>query len=239
MPVTLIKSYWSSGNLRFRADPALSFLTNPILQIGESSYSIQSKFHARPALNGSVVEMRSRPKHLTDVHAGIDADVEWRTDEATITGGRIRSLQGVAHLTSTKTYTGNGGLTGVYGQIRADGTVDGSGIHSALEGLLETGGTWTAVSHLAGLWLDSHLAAVPTGETEFIYISNNGAGTIGQAIYVYGGNEITNLLNLNTVAGMVSANTAGGGTLNFTDWRTIKCVIEGETYYLVAAKTIA
>ena len=42
-----------------------------------------------------------------------------------------------------------------------------------------------------------------------------------------------------TVAGMVSANTAGGGTLNFTDWRTIKCVIEGETYYLVAAKTIA
>jgi hypothetical protein len=37
----------------------------------------------------------------------------------------------------------------------------------------------------------------------------------------------------------VSANTAAASTLTFTNWKTIKIVLDGTTHYIPVAQTIA
>lgn len=236
MPVTNVKSYWDSGNLHFKGT------SSSFVRFGITDEPLQVKVHARPTTLGSTIEVRSRPTSATAEHFAVDSTLDWRATGNSITGGGCRALQGVARADASQTMTG-GSLTGVYGQVALNSSATANGasvMMNAIYGLIEDGGTYTAVSHLAACWLDSHLdQTVTAGETEFLYISNNGDTTFDQAIYVYAGNKITNLLNINTASGMVSANTAGGGTLSFTNWRTVKCVIEGETHYLVVAKTIA
>jgi hypothetical protein len=197
-----------------------------------------AKFFNRPTTDAFAVQIKSE---FTDTDAGHNClEVTADCKSALATGGGNTAVQGVSRLAATYTATA-GTLIGTYGQVCNLGTLNGSGIMLAgLYGIVEDGGTYTAVSHVASCWLDSHLAqTVTAGEHELLYMTNNGATTMDQAIYVYAGNKITNLLNINTASGMVSANTAGGSTLNFTNWKTIKIVLEGETYYLVAAKTIA
>src|SRR3972149_181519 len=196
-----------------------------------------TKIFNRPTTDVFAVQVKSE---FTDTDAGhncLEVTPDWKANGAT--GGGNTAVQGVSRLASTFTMTG-GSIIGTYGQVANNGTVNGSGIMMAgLYGLIEDGGTYTSVSHLSSAWLDSHLdQAVSAGEVEFLYMSNNGDTTFDQAIYVYAGNKITNLLNINTASGMLSDNTAGGSTLNFTNYRTIKIVLEGETYYLLAAKTI-
>jgi hypothetical protein len=235
MSLANIKSYWSGGNLVFESKAAGHYV-----RFGTGNGSLQAKFHARPATLGSTIEVRSKPTAVAAEHAAVDSMVEWDPSTDTTTGGYNRAVQGVARVPSDITLTGGAG-NGVYGQFCNLGTLNGAGITAnAMYGLIEDGGTYTAVSHLSVAWLDSHLtSAVSAGATEFLYISNNGSTTFDNGIYVYAGNKITNLFNINTASGMVAANDAGGSTLNFSNWRTIKIVLEGETYYLVAAKTIA
>lgn len=184
------------------------------------------------------VEVKSEFNATTGVHNCLEVTADWRADGAT--GGTNRAVVGVSRVRSGQTTSGTANLIGTYGQIANNGTIVGSGLHAALYGLIESGGTWTSVSHLASLWLDNHLAAAPgSGEMSMLYMTNNAAATIGQALYVYAGNKITNLFNINTASTMLSVNDAGGGTLDFSDWRTINIVIEDEAYLLVAAKTIA
>lgn len=235
MPTTNIKSYWSSGNLIFKSGVAGTYI-----RFGVTDEPLQAKFHSRPTTLGSAVEVRSKPSSATAEHAAIDAMLEPDPTGDTQTAGYGRALQGVVRTIAGHSMTA-GSLQGVYGQFCNLGTLNGSGIMAnAIYGLIEDGGTYTAVSHLAAAWLDSHLTkTVTAGNTEFLYISNNGSTTYDNGIYVYAGNKITNLFNINTASGMVSDNDAGGGTVDFTNWRKIKIVLEGETYYLLAAKTIA
>jgi hypothetical protein len=234
VPVTNVKSKWSSGNLVFTSDVA-----NSLIQFGQTNYPLQCKFHNRPAVTGSTVEVRAKPLSATSEHAAVDSTLDW-APVSTVSGGYARALQGVCRLDTGKTMT-SGSLCGTYGQVANNGTINGSGVMlSAIYGLVEAGGVFTSLSHLAVAWLDSHLAqAISSGTSDFLYISNNGSTTFDNAIYCYAGNKITNFFNINTASGMVSGNTAGGGTLNFTNWRTIKVVLEGTTHYLVAAQTIA
>jgi hypothetical protein len=236
MSVANIKSGWSSGNLVFEA--AYSGLaTTPVIQFGKTDLPIQSKFHNRPATSGSTVEVRARPSSATAEHFAIDSTLDWRPTGASVTGGGVRAVQGVARLDAEKTMTG-GSITGVYGQVANNGTINGAGVMlSALYGLIEDGGTYTALSHLASCWLDSHLdQAVSAGEIEFLYMSNNGETTFDQAIYIYAGNKITNLMKISTAAGMVGDNIVGDVT--FANVRPVKCDIDGTTHYLLAAQTI-
>jgi hypothetical protein len=234
MPVTRIKSEWSGGNLVFKG------VDGYYVRFGTTDNPVQVKVHTRPTTLGSALEVRTKPSSATAEHAAIDAMLEPDPTGDTQTAGYGRAVQGVVRTISGNTMTG-GSLHGVYGQVCNLGTINGAGVMvSAMYGLIEDGGTYTAVSHLAAAWLDSHLdQAVSAGSKEFLYISNNGDTTFDNALYVYAGNKITNLFNINTASGMVAANDAGGAGLNFTNWRTIKIVLEGETYYLVAAKTIA
>jgi hypothetical protein len=239
-----LTSEWSGGNLVFvPSQDALDASITPVFQVGRTDKPVQAKFHNRPATTGSTVEVRSRPSSVTATHYAVDSTLDWRpTTDSTATGGGCRAVQGVSRMDAGYTTTG-GDLTGVYGQValNATATANGAGVFmSALYGLVEDGGTYTAVSHLNSCWLDSHLtSAVTAGNVELLYMTHNGTTTMQNAIYIYAGNHITNLFTIDTASGMVSDNTAAATTLTFTNWRTIKVVVAGETHYIPVAKTIA
>jgi hypothetical protein len=96
-----------------------------------------------------------------------------------------------------------GSLIGAYGQACNNGTINGSGAMIAgLYGLLEDGGTFTAVSHIAAAWLDTHLTkTIVAGIYDLLYMSNNGSTTVDNAIFIYAGNKITNLFTIDTASG--------------------------------------
>lgn len=139
----------------------------------------------------------------------------------------VRSTQGVAVVDSTYTATGTT-LIGVYGQARADGTVAGSSFMAGLYGLIEASAAITA-SHVCSAWLDSHQANAVTGSHQLLYMTNNGAATMDEAIFLYGGNNITSFVKFDTCSGMVSDTATTSGTS-----KKIKIDIDGTTYYINA-----
>jgi hypothetical protein len=60
-------------------------------------------------------------------------------------------------------------------------------------------------------------------------MTNNGSATLDQAIYVYGGDKTTALMELDTCAGMVSDTAETGGTS-----KKIKITIGGVVHYINA-----
>jgi len=151
----------------------------------------------------------------------------WQDANLNTTGtASSTAILGVATVASGATITG-GTIIGTYGQARADGTVAGASFMTGLYGLIEASTAITA-THVTSCWLDSHQANAVTGLHDLLYMTNNGAATMDQAIYLYGGDKITNLLSLNTVSGMVSADAAVGAV------KKIKILIDGDTYYLNA-----
>lgn len=135
-------------------------------------------------------------------HACVESTVDWRANGAT--GGGVRGLQGVGRLASGKTATG-GSIIGTYGQAANNGTLNGAGIMMAgIYSLIEDGGTYTAVSHVASLWVDSHLTkTVTAGKANMCYITNNGTTQMDDVFYVYGGDKISRLFSFDTCAGMI------------------------------------
>lgn len=139
----------------------------------------------------------------------------------------VRGTQGVAVVDATFTATGTT-LIGTYGQARADGTIAGSSFMAGLYGLIEASTAITA-SHVCSAWLDSHQAEAVTGSHQLLYMTNNGAAQMDQAIYVYGGDKITSLIELNTVSGMVADTAETGGSS-----KKIKITIDGVVHYINA-----
>lgn len=159
----------------------------------------------------------------------IEGTCDWEPSSAAQAGSGIRAVQGVSRLQASKTVAG-GSIIGVYGQAANNGTINGAGaMVAALYGLLEAGGgTYTAVSHMAACWLDSHITeTITAGSFDLLYMTNNGETQVDNAFYVYGGNKITNLFNINTASGLAAVtgvcNTAAG---------SLKVVVEGATKYL-------
>ena len=134
---------------------------------------------------------------------------------------------GVGLVESTFTNTG-GTIVGSYGQARADGTVTGSGFMAGVYGLIEASAAITA-SHVCSIWADSHQAEAVTGSHQLIYASNNGAATMDEVLYIYGGDKITAFAEFNTCGGMVSDTAETGGTS-----KKIKITIDGVVHYLNA-----
>ena len=189
------------------------------------------KFHSRPNIDGYVVEVKSEPTSVSGTHFGIETTVDHKPSTATSALG-VRGVGGIARLKATYTMTG-GSVIGSYGQVCNLGTVNGSGaILSGLYGLIEDGGTYTAVGHVNAAWLDSHLdQTVTAGLSELLYMTNNGDTVMDNAIYIYAGNNITNLFTIDTASGMVSDSTTADYT--FTKTRKIKVNVGGETGYIV------
>jgi hypothetical protein len=139
----------------------------------------------------------------------------------------IMSTRGVAVVDTGYTATGST-VIGTYGQARADGTVAGASFMAGLYGLVEASAAITA-SHVCSAWLDSHQANAVTGSHQLLYMTNNGAATMDEAIYLYGGDKITSFAKFDTCAGMVSDTAETGGTA-----KKIKIDIDGVTYYINA-----
>ena len=222
--------------LSVASDPA----TAPIFQFGMSGKPVQVKVQGRPN-DLSTLEVRGRTtKAAALTGMGLDAEIEIRP-ETSATAGYARGAMGVARIASGKTLAGTFYATGLYGQWRADGTVNGDVFATAIYGIIEDGGTYTAVNHLAALWLDSRLAqTVTSGKKSFISLTNNGGIEFDNAIYIYGGTAsqgIANLFNFDTCtdSGMVEASDTTAD-YTFTNTRKIKILIDGVAYYLIADK---
>ncbi|MDD5009205.1 MAG: hypothetical protein PHC68_12505 [Syntrophorhabdaceae bacterium] len=194
------------------------------------------KVHNHSTTIGYAIEAKSNFNGTTTSHFGVTSTVEWEPTGDTATAGVIEGLQGVGRLAAGKTITG-GTLVGTYGQACNLGTINGSGVMVAgLYGLVEDGGTYTSCSHVAGLWVDSHLTkTISSGTFDMCYITNNGTTVANNVFYVYAADRITNLFTINTTDGsgtkMVSEATTADYT--FTKTRKVKVNVGGETGYIV------
>ncbi len=194
------------------------------------------KVHNHSTTIGYAIEAKSNFNGTATSHFGITSTVEWEPTDDTATDGTVQGLQGVGRLAASKTVTG-GSLIGTYGQACNLGTINGSGVMVAgLYGLIEDGGTYTACSHVAGLWVDSHLTkAITSGTFDMCYITNNGTTNADNVFYVYAADRITNLFTINTTDGsgtkMVSDATTSDYT--FTKTRKVKVNVGGDVGYLV------
>jgi hypothetical protein len=185
------------------------------------------KVDYRPAIatatNDYALQVRSVSGKTTGTHWGIDSETHLGATGA----ANIRGVQGVAVLDTGFTATA-ATLIGSYAQARADGDLAGASFLAALYGLIEAGAAITA-THVTSLWLDSHQANAVTGQHDLLYMTNNGAATMDQAINLYGNNAITALLSLNTCGGMIADTAETGGSS-----KKIKIVIDGVVHYLNA-----
>lgn len=199
--------------------------------VGQFTGGVVKVHNCTSTTGGYALEVKGEPTQSSGVFFGIETTVDAKPGTATSQAG-IAGNGGVCRLAATYTMTG-GSLIGSYGQVCNLGTINGAGAMVAGSySLVADGGTYTAVSHLSAAWLDSHLTkTVTAGNTEFLYISNNGSTTFNNAIYVYAGNKITQLFEIDTASGMVSAATTADYT--FTKTRKIKVKAGGEVGYLI------
>lgn len=205
---------------------------------GGGDYRVKAgkiRLHCRPSggsPHGYAVEIKSEPNIITGTHYGVECTVDAKPG-ASDSGSGTRGLGGIGRLASGYTKTG-GSLIGVYGQACNLGTINGSGVMVAGGYmLLEDGGTFTSLSHIAGLWVDSHLTkTISSGVSDMIYITNNGSTTFDNVFFIYPGNKITNLFTIDTTdSGIVGDPVTSDYT--FTKTRLVKVVVGGETGYIV------
>jgi hypothetical protein len=140
-------------------------------------------------------------------------------------------------LHADDTMTG-GGMTGLYTQVHNNdtGILNGSGIIvRSLHTDIADGGTWTEVSRVCSLHVDSNLAqTVTAGTYNLLFIQNSGTTTAADAIAVDGNDKISALMTLTNVDG--AAMTANGSVLadisSTANDGYIKVVVEGEDKYI-------
>lgn len=209
--------------------------TTDDIRIGPGVDTIVKIFN-RPTLDAMALQVKSEFSGVTTAHNCLEVTADWHPGGATpanATAGGNTAVQGTARLYTGHTMTG-GSLIGTYGQVCNLGTFSGAGIMAAgLYGLIEDGGTYTAVDHVAAGWFDSHLSqTVTAGTASLLYLTNNGTTTLDSVFFIYPGSKITNLFNIDSVdTGLVSDITAGAATI--TNWRKIKCYIHGATKYMI------
>jgi len=198
-----------------------------VLKDSQSLFRGRLKIDERPTggtTEDYALQIRSESGKTSGTHWGIDSETHLK---ATGTAS-LRGVQGVAVLDATFTSTG-GTFNGVYGQVRIDGT------YNAPAGFLNAGyflqgpSTALTVGHLCSVWLDSQQANTVTGSHQLAYMTNNGAAQMDEVFYIYGGDKITSLMELDTVGGMVSDTAETGGTS-----KKIKITIDGVVHYLNA-----
>jgi hypothetical protein len=194
--------------------------TSDQVRVGSGACAV--KIFNRPTTDAFALQVKSEFTGTATGHNCLEVTADWKGAGAA--GGGNTAVQGVSRLAATYTATG-GSLIGTYGQACNLGTLNGSGIMVAgLYGLLEDGGTWTAVSHAAAGWFDSHLAqTVTAGSKELLYLTNNGATTLDSVFFIYPGNKITNLFTIDaTNTGLL---TTGG---NEPTWTGKTCLINAK-----------
>jgi hypothetical protein len=191
-----------------------------------------TKIHNRPNADGYALEVKSEPTVVTGTHFGIECTVDAKPSTATSAAG-IRGGGFIGRLAATYTMTG-GSLIGGYSQACNLGTINGaSAMVAGHYTLIEDGGTFTAVDHLAGAWIDSHLTkTVSAGIKDMLYITNNGTTQFDNVMYIYPGNKITNLFTIeSTDTGLVSAKT--DADIAYAHYRKVNVNVHGQAGWIL------
>jgi len=168
------------------------------------------KHHDHLTTREYAYQLRTETTRTTTIFRGMDCEVH---TGASVTAGGIHGFSMAMRVAAAHTVSGTvGSIAAIVGILDIDGTANsGTTVFTAGNFKVNDGGTITAVNHLCSMWLDSTQEdASFTGNHELLFMTNNGASVMDQAIFIYGGNSITNLFELNTVSGMVGANNGSG-----------------------------
>lgn len=234
----------TSGNITLKS--AKTFTVGVVDTASTSQLYVKGKarVHLHDTTNGYCIEAKSNFNGTTTEHFGITSTVEYEPTGGTATAGGVQGVQGVGRLAASMTMTG-GSLVGTYGQACNLGTINGSGTMVAgVYAIVEDGGTYTAVSHVSSLWVDSHVTKTVGGEHELIYMSNNGTTTMDSAIYIdlSAAAKFTNFLKFSALQtplvanALVPAAAPDAGTVGADLAITID--VAGTPYYIPAYNTL-
>lgn len=230
----------TDGRLDIVADQQLRFTIGTGASVSGNDYYFrvdgQTKLYNRPLTHDTfALDVKADYKAATGGYSGAFACTMriYPTGDTTTCLGRAGYFS--AQLKSGDTITASGGLVGLACIANNGGTLNGSGIMVAgVHAYIDAGGTFTSVSHVCSAWLDSHQEGTVNGSHQLLYMTNNGASTMDQAIYVYGGNKISYLMELNTVSGMASV--TNGAVLadikNTANAGYIKMSVDGTDKYI-------
>jgi len=198
-----------------------------------------AKFHNRPlTTNTYAVEIKADVINSTGTYTGALQNVVRSYPTTDTTAVTVTGAYFSTELHEGDTMTA-GYLVGLYAQVANQGTCNGGAIIVTPQwNMMTDNGIFTSISHMCGLWLDSHVTkTISSGSFEFLYMTNNGSTTMNQAIYLHGNDKITNLFSLNSCSGMISDTGATAACSVLT--KKIKISIGGVTYYLLATTTPA
>ena len=208
---------------------------------GEFKVKGTTKMHNRPlTTNAYAAEIKADVKNSTGTYTGaLQCTVRSypTTDTTAVT---VNSAYFSTELHSGDTMTA-GYLVGLYTQVANQGICNGAGIIVTPQwNLLTDNGVFTSISHMAALWLDSHVTkTISSGSFELLYMTNNASTTMDQAIYIHGNDKITNFVTFGSCAGMAAA--ANGSILADISATAndgyIKVVVGGETKYIALYDT--
>ena len=189
-----------------------------------------AKFHNRPlTTNVFAVEIKADTKNSTGVYTGaLQVTVrEYPTTDTSAVSVNGSDFTTYLHAGDTKTA---GYLTSIVAKVENQGTFNGAGIiMTPIYSLIGETGTFTAVNHVCGLWLDSHLdSTITAGSFEMLFMTNNGDTQMDAAMYLIR-SRVTNFVTFAGSGAMISATAETGGTS-----KKIKIDIDGTTYYINA-----
>jgi len=181
------------------------------------------------------LEVKSEPTTVNAEHNCITVTTDARGDF--VAGGSARAGSFVSRVKSGQTFSSTASIIGSYNNITNLGTINGTATHAAIYGIIGAGGTWTACTRVANLWLDNHLAAAPgAGNMTWVHISNNAAAIYNEAFYMYGGYKIAKLFSLDLCTGAngfvkATGTAKAAGTESSHD---LYCKIDGTAAYIKA-----
>lgn len=187
------------------------------------------KFHAHLTTQSYGMQTRTEYNAATGDFFGVDMEAHQAISR---TAGGFRALSMCARNVADSTLSGAASMVAGCFMLDNLGTFNGTGIHCAVIAKVNEGGTFTAVTHLTSLWVDSNQDGVVTGQHDLIYATNNGDSVMDQFIYLYGGNKINNLFELNTCGTMVGDKV--DADIAFAHYKKIALTIDGVAYWLVA-----
>jgi hypothetical protein len=209
--------FYSDGRKWFHLDSLSSRVNGPAL----FDNIIKHHYH-NVAADQYAYQLRTETLLATTQFFGMDAEVH---QAANRTADGVEGLSMTARLVAGFTMSGNSSLIPIRGNLDIDGIINGAGIFSAGYFVVDDGGTFTALSHLASLWLDSHQTGVVGGSHELLYMTNNGASVMDCAIYLRAGNAITNFISFDTCGGMIGAKV--DADIAYAHYRTLAVTVDG------------
>ena len=189
-----------------------------------------TKIDNRPASGTSAgsyaLQVRGYMRDSSGSFFGVDNEADLYTTGT----GSVRGASNVAKVRAGITAT-DSTLIGCYGQARVDatGVLAGNSFLVGLYGLIEASPAVTA-NHVTSCWLDSHQANAVTGQHDLLFMSNNGAAVMDQAIYVYG-QSITSFINFASCTTVSDSSFISiGGATSVTN--KIAVMVDGAVRYI-------